>query len=290
MARALTPAIVDELTKGLIYPAFFVRIEFLSGPQYLWSGIGPITWNGQTWQGVGWLGEITPMTEDTSIEAVGCTLGLSGIPSSLAGQVLTECRQGKPVEVWFGCLTEAGVPIVDPYKALAGRMDVPTIEDGAETCTASITVEGRLIDLNRSRERRYTHEDQQLDYGKPVAIASIVRSANVVTVTTVTPHLIDLAGQKAIMEKVLDATFNGAFIIATIPTANTFTYPQTAANASSSGGTATVPDLGFEYVPMVQDWNGIWGKGSGGGLPVGGGPPGPHGPPPPVGGRRPVVE
>jgi hypothetical protein len=45
--------------------------------------------------------------------------------------------------------------------AFAGRLDVPTIMDGAERCEIQITYESRLIDLNRAREWRYTHESQQ---------------------------------------------------------------------------------------------------------------------------------
>jgi hypothetical protein len=40
-------------------------------------------------------------------------------------------------------------------------MDVPTLRDDAETCTVTVTYEGRLIDLGRAREWRYTHESQQ---------------------------------------------------------------------------------------------------------------------------------
>jgi hypothetical protein len=45
--------------------------------------------------------------------------------------------------------------------AFAGRLDVPTIMDGADRCEIQITYESRLIDLNRAREWRYTHESQQ---------------------------------------------------------------------------------------------------------------------------------
>ena len=43
-------------------------------------------------------------------------------------------------------------------------MDLMTIEDGGETASISVTAESRLIDLNRAKERRFTDNDQKIDY------------------------------------------------------------------------------------------------------------------------------
>ena len=39
-----------------------------------------------------------------------------------------------------------------------------SIDDGGQTCTISVSAESRLIDLDRTRERRYTSEDQKIDF------------------------------------------------------------------------------------------------------------------------------
>jgi len=41
-------------------------------------------------------------------------------------------------------------------------MDQLSIDEGAETSTVKMTVESRLIDLERPRTRRYTRENQQI--------------------------------------------------------------------------------------------------------------------------------
>jgi len=51
--------------------------------------------------------------------------------------------------------------IADPYKCFNGFLDVPTIQDGAETCTLQFTYENALIDMQRPRTWRYTHESQK---------------------------------------------------------------------------------------------------------------------------------
>jgi hypothetical protein len=43
-------------------------------------------------------------------------------------------------------------------------MDVMGIEDSGDTANINVTAESRLIDLERSRERRYTSEDQKINY------------------------------------------------------------------------------------------------------------------------------
>lgn len=134
--------------------------------------------------GVGNLAGIGVIQETTEVRANGIQLSLSGIPADMISEALSYCRQGLPVRLWLGVLNSSGGVIADPATAFVGRMDTVSIDEGADTATITISVEGRLIDLQRPRIRRYTDDDQQ---------------------------------------------------------------------RTSPG------DKGFQYVPMVQDWNGPWG-------------------------------
>lgn len=78
-----------------------------------------------------------------------------------------------------------------------------------------------------------------LDYGL-VAITSAVRTSNVVTITTATAHSFPV-GMSVLISGVTNTSFNGTFTIASVPSSTTFTFAQTAGNASSSGGTAALP-------------------------------------------------
>ena len=164
MSRSLTSALEAELAKQALRPIVLVQAQFTSGTIYVWSGVGSLSWNSQTWTGVGALGSISSVQESTEVEAQGIAIGLSGIPADLIASVLGECRPNAPVKVWLGAVNDAGAVIADPYQSFSGRMDVPEIEEGAETCSVSIHVENRLIDLGRARERRWTNEDQKIDY------------------------------------------------------------------------------------------------------------------------------
>lgn len=65
---------------------------------------------------------------------------------------------------FLGVLNDSGAVVSDPYLLFSGRMDLMNIDDGGETCIISISAESRLIDLDRTRERRYTSEDQKIDF------------------------------------------------------------------------------------------------------------------------------
>jgi hypothetical protein len=60
-----------------------------------------------------------------------------------------------------------------PILCYAGRMDQPTILEGTDTSTISISVENRLSDLQRRIERRFTDRDQRLEYPADTGLAYI---------------------------------------------------------------------------------------------------------------------
>jgi hypothetical protein len=164
MTRDLTADMQAEVVKTVLQPCFFFEAEFDSGTLRLWTGIGPITWNGVEWTGAGSLIGLSELTESQELKAVGFTITLSGISSSIISIALAEDYQGRPVKVWVGAMNDAGQIIADPHQIQGGTMDVMEIDEAGETCTVAVHVESRLIDLERAREHRYEHEDQQAIY------------------------------------------------------------------------------------------------------------------------------
>lgn len=160
MGRNLTAAQTAQIIAQNLRPALFCQLFFTSGWVYVWSGLGSISWNGQTWQGVGSLGSVSSIPETADLTAVGLKLALSGIPASLITSALGEVRQGAPVIIYQGFLTPGGAVVSNPNNAWSGRMDICEIAESGDTATITITAESRLLDLNRSRERRYEKQDQ----------------------------------------------------------------------------------------------------------------------------------
>jgi len=164
MARQLTTALEAATLAPVVRPALLVGLDFASGPLRLWSGIGKLTWAGNDYLGAGQLLAVAPATETQGLSAEGATLALSGIPAELLSIALAEAYQGRSAKVWLAAFDLSGALVADPYLIFDGRMDVMTIDEAGETSTISVTAESRLIDLERPRERRYTDEDQRIEY------------------------------------------------------------------------------------------------------------------------------
>lgn len=161
--REMSSTAASLLQSSYLRLAVFVEMHFLSSVEYVWSGRGPVAWNGQTWQGLGDLGQIGTITEDSTLTAQGLTLSLSGIRPDLLSEALTEVQQGLPCKLYLVFADEGGNP-VDSIMAYAGRMDQPSIEEGTDTGTVTISIENRLSDLQRAPFRRLTDQDQRLRY------------------------------------------------------------------------------------------------------------------------------
>jgi hypothetical protein len=159
----MTPAVATALCQPVIRLALFASLQFADNIVNVWNGIGPKTWNGLTFQGVGVLGSISTMSEDSDVEAKGVTISLSGIPSSFMSEVLNETRILGTCNVWLALYDPNGVLIDSPILSYQGKMDAPEMDDDAKNIACTINVENILVDLNRPVYRRFTDEDQQMD-------------------------------------------------------------------------------------------------------------------------------
>lgn len=163
MARNLTAAMQTALAANTVRPVLLARIDLSTGTLLVWNGVGDLVWNAETYLGVGKFGNATPVQETAVLAAAGVTFGLSGIAPDLVSVALQSVRWGKSAKLYFGLLDiVSGALIADPYLLFSGLTDVPAIDEGADTSTITLTAENRLIDLERPRTRRYTHEDQRL--------------------------------------------------------------------------------------------------------------------------------
>ena len=165
MARELTAGMQAEVQAPVLRPVVFYEGEFAGGTLRLWSGLGTKAWNGESWLGAGQLLGVSEIAETSEIRSVAFTCTLSGNVGSLISLALANAQLGKAGKVWIGTLDASGTVTADPYLAFEGMLDVTRIDDaGAAGCTISMRYESHLADLQRTRERRYTHEDAQIDY------------------------------------------------------------------------------------------------------------------------------
>jgi hypothetical protein len=163
MPRGLTSNMQAETAKKVVRPAVFYQGEFVSGTVYLWSGVGTRTWNGHDWLGAGQLAGLSAISESGGMNADGLVCTLSGIPNDLLTKALSELRHSKKATLWLACLDANDAIVTDPFQLFSGVVDAAVVRRGRKSSTIAITYENRSID-GRARSRRYTNEDQQIDF------------------------------------------------------------------------------------------------------------------------------
>jgi hypothetical protein len=165
----LVPRTIDPLQlaqfqtySNVIRFGVFVQISFVSETMYVWTGYGNLSYGGNTYLGVGHLGSISSIQEDSTVQAQSVPLTLEGITEDDLSEALGDIRQGLPCKVWLAIFNANGTMLGAPTLSFAGRIDQPTISESVDTCTISIKCENRMADLQRSNERRYTQQQQQM--------------------------------------------------------------------------------------------------------------------------------
>jgi hypothetical protein len=131
---------------------------------YLWNGIGNLSYDSKTYVGAGNLLSISAISENVELRANGINVRLSGITDPLLAKAKTEDYQGRELTVKLGGFDSNDNVISSPTIIFSGFMDTMTINESGETATITVAVENRLIEFEKTRVRRYTDNDQRIDY------------------------------------------------------------------------------------------------------------------------------
>jgi hypothetical protein len=156
MSRTVPAAILTALAQPNVAPFYAVEFMFDTAPLRFWTGYGERTIAGETYLGAGSLIGISGLEEASDLSAKNATISLSGVPTSLVSLALSEPYQNRACRILFGV-----TDVDDIVEVFSGFMDVMTIEDSGDTSVISLTVESKLVQLERAKELRYTHESQQ---------------------------------------------------------------------------------------------------------------------------------
>ena len=185
MSRDVTQTTLNLLDDSVIYPFFAVELLF-DGEEVLrlWTGQGTLVYQGVSWFGTGNLLQIDTIEETSEIAAKGATVTLSGVPSEVLSLALSEPYQGRQAKIYLGTfskgqllqedsayiLLQDGGKITledrktDLTEVFAGYMDQMNIEESEGGSTVTLTIENKLIDLERPRTARFTNAYQKYLY------------------------------------------------------------------------------------------------------------------------------
>jgi hypothetical protein len=159
MARSIASGLLSALTAGSIKPFYAVEMLFDTAPVRFWTGHGDRTIEGETYIGAGSLLQIGDLEEIGDLSAKGATITISGLSDEMVSLALIEPYQRRACRIMLGVRGEDAV-----IEMFSGKMNVMTIEDGADSSTIALTLESRLVELGRAKPRRYNHESHIARY------------------------------------------------------------------------------------------------------------------------------
>ena len=173
MSRTIDSGLLAALTGNSVEPFYAVELLFDVkttidvdgnpidlGPMRMWTGLGTRTINvrgtDQVFAGTGALLNIAAAEEVADLSAKAMTISLSGIDTSLISLALQEPYQRRKARVYMG---EKNVSSV--VEIFSGQMDTMQITDEPDMSTVIMTIESKLVELERSRNWRYTDESHK---------------------------------------------------------------------------------------------------------------------------------
>jgi hypothetical protein len=181
--RDITSQMAAEFSSAYVTPVVLADLVFDSATLYMWSGIGTLEWQGNSYLGGGNLIGISSIQESQDLQAKGISATLSGIPSSLVATALTERVRGRPFRLWLASastrravdteggdsvLTEDGGQVLlenqlldSPYRIFTGMMDFIELVDSGQTADLRLTIESSMLIGQRAKISRYTDEEQK---------------------------------------------------------------------------------------------------------------------------------
>ena len=168
--RTLSDQMKAVAQSKLLRPIILIDMMFTSAPLYLWNGNGTLTHSSTDYLGVGDLISIGAISEKTDLTATGVAITLAGIKQSLLAIALAEPYQNRSITIRLGAMNESGDLVTSPVVMFQGRMDVMTIQDDGTSATITVQCESKLIQLDRAFVRRYTAEDQKIDFPNDTAL------------------------------------------------------------------------------------------------------------------------
>ena len=107
-----------------------------------------ISWNSQTWQGVGGLLQFEEVSETSDMQAGGVDILLSGVDQVITTLVLGKAYRGRFVKVWLVHINTSGNIITDPLLIFWGRMNggFEIEETRDEELPGTVNVRGKMED------------------------------------------------------------------------------------------------------------------------------------------------
>jgi hypothetical protein len=161
MSRDLSAGFVSAVTAKELNLAWFAWFEFDGGTVRFWTGVGDMTLDGETYNGVGSIGSFSEVVEGRSPEAPGMRFMLNGIPSTVLATVFGETYRNRPCALYMAAMNDGFTAVTASALIFSGVMSTAKLTDDGEMGVLMIEAENELADLMYPNLVRFTQNHQQ---------------------------------------------------------------------------------------------------------------------------------
>jgi hypothetical protein len=177
VSRGLSTTNTTQVDAAHLHEVVLVKLEF-DTPVYVHSGIGNISYDGNTYLGVGDLGGISALRESEALGPAAVTLTLDGTDSDYITEALDSGNLYDKVTIYEGYRQDDGTLYDDPWIAWKGWFEYASVSLG-EQAIVEVTCQHDLSVLNEKDGGRYSDEDQQDAYTGDVGFEFVAATVGV---------------------------------------------------------------------------------------------------------------
>lgn len=150
-----------------LYLAVLVEFEFSTGTERYWTGYRPLSWDGETWQPTGNLGEMSALESSEDDRANGLTLKMAGLPpNAFSGgtKLRAENYKGRKARVVLAVMDATFSTVTEAFPRVYGIDQMTYAVDPSEGGSVEVVLENELLLAARRRQRLYSNPDQQAEF------------------------------------------------------------------------------------------------------------------------------
>ncbi|HEJ9553641.1 TPA: hypothetical protein SMN24_003487 [Proteus mirabilis] len=148
-------AMVNAINEGA-YIVLAARLDLKSGVTCVHTGVGQLIIAGETYLGVGSLGEISQLKENKTTSPPQLQLKLAGFDKSLVGMVMNEQSRGREVRLMMVAISEEGKPLLAEVL-FVGQITSINVVSGEENAVC-VNVSNRFERWSIGLPDRFTDE------------------------------------------------------------------------------------------------------------------------------------
>lgn len=154
--------LVEKIRAGLVARHVFVRLDHSQGELFLWDGIGEFVFGGNTYRGVGGLGQIGGVSDSLDVQnhEVLCTLNGVSLPALLETDTSIENRAAQIAVLWI----EENGTVIASETVFVGTGDVLRLKMDTENKQLTAKLKAPLAEWRAPPLAFYTDAEQQRRY------------------------------------------------------------------------------------------------------------------------------